>query len=179
MADDTQRANGDARDEGRQTVAQRADQESQGPGTATRNGRTADSGGQRRRTGRSVDTDSKTEQAQAVAEKPAPARVEGKVEQQPEQPPRPPQGPETKVDLATLKEMSTAELTKVAKQLDVPGATGMRKQELIFQILRCRAEKSGNLFSEGVLETLPDGFGFLRAPNYNYLPGPDDIYVSP
>src|SRR5205823_11617524 len=59
------------------------------------------------------------------------------------------------------------------------GATGMRKQELIFQILRCRAEKSGNLFSEGVLETLPDGFGFLRAPNYNYLPGPDDIYVSP
>ena len=55
----------------------------------------------------------------------------------------------------------------------------MRKQELIFQILRCRAEKSGNLFSEGVLETLPDGFGFLRAPDYNYLPGPDDIYVSP
>src|SRR5213075_631884 len=94
-------------------------------------------------------------------------------------PPRPPQAPETKVDLATLKEMSTQELTKVAKQLDVPGATGMRKQELIFQILRCRAEKSGNLFSEGVLETLPDGFGFLRAPNYNYLPGPDDIYVSP
>ena len=78
-----------------------------------------------------------------------------------------------------MKEMSIGELTKIAKQLDVPGATGMRKQELIFQILRCRAEKSGNLFSEGVLETLPDGFGFLRAPNYNYLPGPDDIYVSP
>jgi transcription termination factor Rho len=75
--------------------------------------------------------------------------------------------------------MSVQELTKLAKQLDVPGATGMRKQELIFQILRGRAEKSGNLFSEGVLETLPDGFGFLRAPNYNYLPGPDDIYVSP
>jgi transcription termination factor Rho len=87
--------------------------------------------------------------------------------------------PETKVDLATMKEMSIGDLTKIAKQLDVPGATGMRKQELIFQILRCRAEKSGNLFSEGVLETLPDGFGFLRAPNYNYLPGPDDIYVSP
>src|SRR5215471_13880777 len=181
MADDTQRGNGDGRDESRQTVAQRADQEPQGPGTATRNGRNADSGGQRRRTGRSVDTDSKTEQAQAVAEKPAPAKVEAKVEQQPEQPqqPRPAPPPETKVDLAALKEMSTAELTKVAKQLDVPGATGMRKQELIFQILRCRAEKSGNLFSEGVLETLPDGFGFLRAPNYNYLPGPDDIYVSP
>ena len=75
--------------------------------------------------------------------------------------------------------MSVTELTKIAKQLDVPGATGMRKQELIFQILRGRAEKSGLLFSEGVLETLPDGFGFLRAPDYNYLPGPDDIYVSP
>src|SRR5207342_2461410 len=80
---------------------------------------------------------------------------------------------------ATMKEMNVAELTKIAKTLDVPGATGMRKQELIFEILRSRAEKSGNLFSEGVLETLPDGFGFLRAPNYNYLPGPDDIYVSP
>ena len=75
--------------------------------------------------------------------------------------------------------MSIAALTKVAKQLDVPGATGMRKQELIFEILKARAEKSGLIFSEGVLETLPDGFGFLRAPDYNYLPGPDDIYVSP
>ena len=55
----------------------------------------------------------------------------------------------------------------------------MRKQELIFEILKARAEKSGLIFSEGVLETLPDGFGFLRAPDYNYLPGPDDIYVSP
>jgi transcription termination factor Rho len=61
----------------------------------------------------------------------------------------------------------------------VPGATGMRKQELIFEILKARAEKSGLIFSEGVLEVLPDGFGFLRAPDYNYLPGPDDIYVSP
>ena len=75
--------------------------------------------------------------------------------------------------------MSVGALTKIAKQLDVPGATGMRKQELIFEILRARAEKSGLMFSEGVLETLPDGFGFLRAPDYNYLPGPDDIYVSP
>ena len=75
--------------------------------------------------------------------------------------------------------MGVTELTKIAKQLDVPGAGGMRKQELIFEILRSRAEKSGLLFSEGVLETLPDGFGFLRAPDYNYLPGPDDIYVSP
>jgi len=71
------------------------------------------------------------------------------------------------------------DLTKVAKELDIPGSTGMRKQDLIFEILRARAEKSGLLFSEGVLETLPDGFGFLRAPDYNYLPGPDDIYVSP
>ena len=83
------------------------------------------------------------------------------------------------IDLATLKEMSVTELTRIAKQLEVPGATGMRKQELIFEILRARAEKSGLIFSEGVLEVLPDGFGFLRAPDYNYLPGPDDIYVSP
>jgi len=83
------------------------------------------------------------------------------------------------IDLATLKEMGVTELTRIAKQLEVPGATGMRKQELIFEILRARAEKSGLIFSEGVLEVLPDGFGFLRAPDYNYLPGPDDIYVSP
>jgi transcription termination factor Rho len=75
--------------------------------------------------------------------------------------------------------MGVTELTRIAKQLEVPGATGMRKQELIFEILRARAEKSGLIFSEGVLEVLPDGFGFLRAPDYNYLPGPDDIYVSP
>ena len=83
------------------------------------------------------------------------------------------------LDLSTLKEMSITELTKIAKDLEVPGATGMRKQELIFEILRARTEKSGLIFSEGVLETLPDGFGFLRAPDYNYLPGPDDVYVSP
>ncbi|MBL8137823.1 MAG: transcription termination factor Rho [Acidobacteria bacterium] len=75
--------------------------------------------------------------------------------------------------------MSVSSLTKVARELDIPGATGMRKQELIFEILRARAEKSGLIFSEGVLEVLPDGFGFLRAPDYNYLAGPDDIYVSP
>jgi transcription termination factor Rho len=75
--------------------------------------------------------------------------------------------------------MSVGALTKIAKQLDVPGIGGLRKQELIFEILKARAEKSGLIFSEGVLEVLPDGFGFLRAPDYNYLPGPDDIYVSP
>jgi transcription termination factor Rho len=95
-----------------------------------------------------------------------------------QQPPAKADGPAV-IDLATLKEMSVTELTRIAKQLDVPGATGMRKQELIFEILRARAEKSGLIFSEGVLEVLPDGFGFLRAPDYNYLPGPDDIYVSP
>jgi transcription termination factor Rho len=81
--------------------------------------------------------------------------------------------------LATLKDMSIAELTKIAQELEIVHATGLRKQDLIFQILRGRAEKSGLLFSEGVLEMLPDGYGFLRAPDYNYLPGPDDIYVSP
>jgi transcription termination factor Rho len=83
------------------------------------------------------------------------------------------------LDIADLKEMSISKLTNIAKELDVPGATGMRKQELIFKILQAQTEKSGLIFSEGVLETLPDGFGFLRAPEYNYLPGPDDIYVSP
>jgi transcription termination factor Rho len=88
-------------------------------------------------------------------------------------------GSQGAIELAALKEMNTAALTQVAKQLEVPGATGMRKQELMFEILKARAEKSGLIFSEGVLETLPDGFGFLRAPDYNYLPGPDDVYVSP
>jgi transcription termination factor Rho len=83
------------------------------------------------------------------------------------------------MDIGELKEMSISKLTQVAKTLDIPGATGMRKQELIFKILQAQTEKSGLIFSEGVLETLPDGFGFLRAPDYNYLPGPDDIYVSP
>ena len=81
--------------------------------------------------------------------------------------------------IANLKDMGITALTKVAQDLHVPGATGMRKQELIFQILKAQTEQSGFIFSEGVLEVLPDGFGFLRAPDYNYLPGPDDIYVSP
>src|SRR5215204_212796 len=83
------------------------------------------------------------------------------------------------MDISELKEMSISKLTQIAKELDIPGATGMRKQEIIFKILQAQTEKSGLIFSEGVLETLPDGFGFLRAPDYNYLPGPDDIYVSP
>src|SRR6201986_4967132 len=83
------------------------------------------------------------------------------------------------ISLAELKDKNITDLAKIAKELNVPGASGMRKQELIFQILRAQTEKSGLIFSEGVLECLPDGFGFLRAPEYNYLPGPDDIYVSP
>jgi transcription termination factor Rho len=83
------------------------------------------------------------------------------------------------MNLAGLKDMSISELTHIAKEMGIEGATGLRKQELIFKVLAAQTEKSGLIFSEGVLETLPDGFGFLRAPEYNYLPGPDDIYVSP
>ena len=83
------------------------------------------------------------------------------------------------LNIKELKELNIQSLNKVAKELDITGAAGMRKQELIFQILKAQTERSGLIFSEGVLETLPDGFGFLRAPEYNYLAGPDDIYVSP
>ena len=83
------------------------------------------------------------------------------------------------LDIRALKEMSISQLTQIGKDMGVEGATGMRKQELIFKILQAQTEKSGLIFAEGVLECLPDGFGFLRAPEYNYLPGPDDIYVSP
>src|ERR1700682_1318145 len=80
--------------------------------------------------------------------------------------------------IAELKEKNITELTKIARTLDLPGASGLRKQDLIFKILQAQSEKEGHIFAEGVLEVLPDGFGFLRAPDYNYLPGPDDIYVS-
>jgi len=83
------------------------------------------------------------------------------------------------LDLVELKDMSIQKLNQIAKDLNVTGTAGLRKQELIFKILQTQAEKSGLIFSEGVLECLPDGFGFLRAPEYNYLPGPDDVYVSP
>jgi transcription termination factor Rho len=83
------------------------------------------------------------------------------------------------LDLVELKDMSILNLNQVAKDMGVVNAAGLRKQELIFKILQTQAEKSGLIFSEGVLECLPDGFGFLRAPEYNYLPGPDDVYVSP
>jgi transcription termination factor Rho len=99
-------------------------------------------------------------------------------EQRPAQP-GPQRRPGEGLNITDLKDLSIQKLTQIAKDMTVTGATGMRKQELIFQILKAQTEQSGFIFSEGVLEVLPDGFGFLRAPDYNYLPGPDDIYVSP
>jgi transcription termination factor Rho len=83
------------------------------------------------------------------------------------------------MNIKELKQKKISELTKIARELNVEGASGLRKQELIFAILQAQTEKNGLIFGEGVLEILPDGFGFLRAPDYNYLPGPDDIYISP
>ena len=83
------------------------------------------------------------------------------------------------MDIKELKKKKINDLNKIAKELNVEGASGLRKQELIFAILQAQTEKNGLIFGEGVLEILPDGFGFLRAPDYNYLPGPDDIYISP
>jgi transcription termination factor Rho len=81
--------------------------------------------------------------------------------------------------LTQLKQRNITELNEVAKDLKIEGAANLRKQELIFAILQAQTEKNGVIYGEGVLETLPDGFGFLRAPDSNYLPGPDDIYISP
>jgi len=83
------------------------------------------------------------------------------------------------MNLQELKGKKINELTAIAKGLNIEGASSLRKQDMIFAILNAQTEKNGMIFGEGVLETLPDGFGFLRAPDYNYLPGPDDIYVSP
>ena len=83
------------------------------------------------------------------------------------------------MDIGVLKKSRITELSDIAKELSIDGYYNMRKADLIFKILQANAEKEGNMFGEGVLEILPDGFGFLRSPNFNYLPGPDDIYVSP
>ncbi len=83
------------------------------------------------------------------------------------------------MNIVELKEKKISELTRLARQFQIDGAAGMRKQELIFALLQAQMEKDGMIYGEGTLEILPDGFGFLRAPDYNYLPGPDDIYVSP
>ena len=83
------------------------------------------------------------------------------------------------MNITELKDMKISELTQLAKKFKIEGAAGMRKQELIFSLLQAQIEKNGLIYGEGTLEILPDGFGFLRAPDCNYLPGPDDIYVSP
>jgi len=83
------------------------------------------------------------------------------------------------LNLKELKTRKIADLSRMAKDFGIEGATSLRKQELIFSLLQAQSERGGVIYGEGVLETLPDGFGFLRAPDYNYLPGPDDIYVSP
>ena len=86
---------------------------------------------------------------------------------------------DSSMDIGTLKEMKISDLNKIAKELEINGISGLKKQDLIFKILQAKAEKEGLMFGGGVLEVLPEGFGFLRSPNYNYLPSPDDIYVSP
>jgi transcription termination factor Rho len=83
------------------------------------------------------------------------------------------------MDIVELKSKTIAELTTLAEELKIPGISGLRKSELIFKILEGKTEQDGLIFAEGVLEILPEGYGFLRSPDYNYLPGPDDIYVSP
>ncbi len=84
-----------------------------------------------------------------------------------------------KLDIGNLKDMKITELAKIAREFNVNGLSGLKKQDLIFKLLQAQAEKEGLMFGEGVLEILPEGFGFLRSPNYNYLPCPDDIYISP
>ncbi|MBN1900651.1 transcription termination factor Rho [Candidatus Sumerlaeota bacterium] len=89
------------------------------------------------------------------------------------------EGDEIPADIGMLKSYSISQLTHIANKLGIEGYANYRKQDLIFKILQTNAELQGNLYGEGVLEILPDGFGFLRSPKFNYLPGPDDIYVSP
>jgi transcription termination factor Rho len=84
-----------------------------------------------------------------------------------------------KLEIVKLKDMKITDLNKFAKELSVNGTSGLKKQDLIFKILQAQAERDGLMFGEGVLEILPEGFGFLRSSNYNYLPCPDDIYISP
>jgi len=84
-----------------------------------------------------------------------------------------------KMDVAALRKLTIPKLQAIAKTLKVEGISNLRKEELIYKIMESQTQREGLLFAEGVLEILPDGFGFLRSPNYNYLPGPDDIYVSP
>lgn len=86
---------------------------------------------------------------------------------------------EGRLDLAELKSKTISSLMEIARSMGIEGVSGLKKQDLIFEILKAQTERSGLIFSSGVLEVLNDGYGFLRSPNYSYLPGPDDIYVSP
>ncbi len=86
---------------------------------------------------------------------------------------------ESRYTLEDLEGRKASALTEVAKEFEIQGASGMRKQDLVFEVLKCQAERDGNVFLEGVLERMPEGYGFLRSPAYSYLPGPEDVYVSP
>src|SRR5206468_4601064 len=124
----------------------------------------------------------RTANGSAATDQPSATAADTVAETKPQQqqPPQPPaRRPGEGLNITDLKDMSIQKLTQIAKDMNVAGATGMRKQELIFQILKAQTEQSGFIFSEGVLDVLPDGFGFLRAPDYNYLPVRDDINVSP
>ena len=83
------------------------------------------------------------------------------------------------LDIRTLKDMKVSELTAIAREMEINGISGSKKQDLIFKILQAKAEQAGLLYGEGTLEILSEGFGFLRSANYNFLPCPDDIYISP
>jgi len=105
-------------------------------------------------------TDNDLQETQSIAE-PAAARDAGSM------------------DISEMKRKTVPGLMKVAQDLGIQGVSGIRKQDLIFKILEAQTQKNGLIFSTGVLEILPEGYGFLRSPDYNYLPSPDDIYVSP
>jgi transcription termination factor Rho len=133
---------------------------------------------------RSDDTDDAAVRVRPKAEpEPAPAPALAAASPPPveaaEPAPKEPAPKEPALNLKTLKEKKISELAQIAKNFNIEGAANMRKQELIFAILGAQTEQNGFVYGEGVLEILPDGFGFLRAPDYNYLPGPDDIYISP
>jgi transcription termination factor Rho len=125
----------------------------------------------------------------AVAEPPEPQHAEVVTPPQPSpgeeattpviQVGEPPLSEKPELSITELKNKTIAQLLKTAEDLEIPGCSGLRKQELIFKILEAKTQKSGLIFAEGVLELMEEGYGFLRSPDYNYLPGPDDIYVSP
>jgi transcription termination factor Rho len=108
-----------------------------------------------------------------------PSSPKPQVNGQPTEEPRRPNPTDKQMDLTVLSKLTIAELQKIGRDLKLETPVGLRKQELIAKILEAQAKESGLIYDEGVLEILPDGFGFLRSPNYNYLPGPDDIYISP